>query len=154
MDAVLVAEKIGAKAVVNLSNIKQVYTSDPRMNPDMKPIKNITWDNFLELLPTDGNLGLAVVRPVAARKAKEMGIDVAIINGKDIGSLSNYLDGKSLDTHTSLKLVTSTLAANSCAPFTWLIFSDGSKPQLCGNLFNVCTHVCFGTSYLLILWHT
>jgi len=95
MDAVLVAEKIGAKAVVNLSNIKQVYTSDPRMNPDAKPIKNITWDNFLELLPTEWKPGLSSpFDPIAARKAKDMGIDVAIINGKDIDSLSNYLDGK------------------------------------------------------------
>jgi uridylate kinase len=95
MDAVLVAEKIGAKAVVNLSNIKQVYTSDPRMNPDAKPITEIGWDDFLDLLPTEWKPGLSSpFDPIAARKAKEIGIEVAIINGKDLDSLNNYINGK------------------------------------------------------------
>lgn len=95
MDAVLVAEKLGAKAVVNLSNIKQVYTSDPRMNPDAKPITKIGWDGFLGLLPTEWEPGLSSpFDPIAARKAKEIGIEVAIINGKDIDSLNNYINGK------------------------------------------------------------
>ena len=95
MDAVLVAEKIGAKAVVNLSNIKQVYTTDPRMDPHAKPIKEIDWDGFLDLLPTEWKPGLSSpFDPIAARKAKEIGTEVAIINGKDIDSLSNYIDGE------------------------------------------------------------
>ena len=41
-DAVLLAEKLGAKTVVNLSNIEKVYTDDPRKNPDAKPIDTIS----------------------------------------------------------------------------------------------------------------
>ena len=42
-DAVLLAEKLGAKTVVNLSNIEKVYTDDPRKNPDAKPLDTISW---------------------------------------------------------------------------------------------------------------
>ena len=40
-DAVYLARKFGAKTVVNLSNIKKVYTDDPRKNPDAKPLDHI-----------------------------------------------------------------------------------------------------------------
>src|SRR3989344_6708062 len=33
-DAVLIAKNLGARRVVNLSNIDYVYTADPRKNPD------------------------------------------------------------------------------------------------------------------------
>ena len=49
-DAVLLAEKFGAKTVVNLSNIEKVYTDDPRKNPDATPIDEISWADFRKIV--------------------------------------------------------------------------------------------------------
>ena len=40
--AVLIAKQLGAKKLVNLSNIDYVYDSDPRTNPDAKKIEKTT----------------------------------------------------------------------------------------------------------------
>ena len=46
-DAVYLAKRFGGKKVINLSNIKKVYTDDPRKNPEAKPIDRISWKDFL-----------------------------------------------------------------------------------------------------------
>jgi len=49
-DAVLLAEQFSADTVLNLSNIEQVYTDDPRKNPDAKPIDHISWADFRKMV--------------------------------------------------------------------------------------------------------
>jgi len=93
--AIQMAEKIGAKKVINLSNIDYVYTDDPRKNPEAEKIENIAWSEFRKLIPTDWDPGLSSpFDPVAARAAEEHNIEVASINGEHLGELKNYLDGQ------------------------------------------------------------
>lgn len=91
--AIQIAERVGAKKVINLSNTDYVYTDDPNTNPNAEKIKNITWTDFRKLIPDEWDPGLsAPFDPVAAREAQEKSIEVANINGKNLGALRDYLE--------------------------------------------------------------
>lgn len=94
--AVQIAERVGAKKVVNLSNTDYIYTSNPHQNPAAKKLETITWADFRKLIPEEWSPGLsAPFDPVAAREAERKGIEVAQINGETLGELKKYLDGES-----------------------------------------------------------
>ena len=93
--AVALAKTLGAKKLINLSNIDYVYTVDPRTNPDATPIKTIGWTDFRAMLPKEWHPGSnAPFDPIAAQMAQELGMEVVVMNGKDLGNIQNYLDGK------------------------------------------------------------
>jgi len=93
--AVQVAINRGATRLINLSNIDHVYTADPQKNPDAQKIEDITWPEFMKLIPTEWNPGLSSpFDPVAARTAKQHNLEVTIINGNNTSELENYLEGK------------------------------------------------------------
>lgn len=93
--AIQIAEHVGAKKVINLSNIDYVYTADPRKNPDAEKITTISWSDFRALIPREWDPGLSSpFDPVAAKEAETRGIEVAIINGNKPEALTDYLQGK------------------------------------------------------------
>lgn len=93
--AVQIAEHLGAKRLVNLSNIDYAYTDDPRTNPSAEKITEMAWADFRKILPADWSPGLSSpFDPVASREAEKNGIEVAIINGNNIDELSKYLAGE------------------------------------------------------------
>jgi uridylate kinase len=92
--AVQIAERVGAKKVINLSNIDYVYTDDPRKNPEATIIKNFSWSDFRAMIPSDWDPGMsAPFDPIAAKEADEKNIEVAVINGNKPESLIDYLHG-------------------------------------------------------------
>jgi uridylate kinase len=92
--AVQIAQRVGAKKVINLSNIDYVYTADPRTDDTATKIETISWTDFRALIPTDWDPGLsAPFDPIAAKEADETNIEVAIINGDKPEALTDYLDG-------------------------------------------------------------
>ena len=94
-DAVLIAKNIGARRLVNLSNIDYVYDADPKKNPNAKKIEKISWPEFRALIPKDWDPGLSSpFDPIAAKEAETLGLEVAIMNGTKLGEFSNYLDGE------------------------------------------------------------
>lgn len=94
--AVLAAKKIGAKKMVNLSNIDYVYDADPKKNPDAKKIEQISWTDFRNIIPKEWDPGLSSpFDPVAAKEADHLKLEVAIINGKKLDEFEKYLDGLS-----------------------------------------------------------
>jgi len=94
-DAVLFAEATGAHRLVNLSNIDFVYDKDPKKYPDAKKIEKISWPDFRKIIPEKWEPGLnSPFDPVAAREAEKLSLEVAIMNGKNLENLKNYLDGK------------------------------------------------------------
>ena len=94
-DAVLLAERHGAKTVVNLSNIEKVYTDDPRKNPDAKPIDAISWGDFRKMVGDDWTPGKnCPFDPIASKKASECGMIVICASGKNIANIKNILDEK------------------------------------------------------------
>jgi uridylate kinase len=91
--SVVLAQTLGAKKLINLSNIDYVYTADPRTNPDAIKIEESNWADFRKLLPEEWAPGInAPFDPVAAKMAEELGLEVAVMNGKNLENLSNYFD--------------------------------------------------------------
>ncbi|MEJ2665215.1 MAG: UMP kinase [Spirochaetia bacterium] len=91
-DAVLLAERFKAQSVINLSNIEQVYTADPKKDPQARPIKDITWDRFKEIVGDTWEPGKNVpFDPVATAHAARIGLEVVFAAGKDSANLKNIL---------------------------------------------------------------
>lgn len=91
-DAVVLAERFGAKTVINLSNIKQVYTDDPKKNPAAKPLEAVTWPEFQKIVGTEWNPGLnAPFDPVATKKAADLDLTVYVAAGGDLPNLDKIL---------------------------------------------------------------
>ncbi|RPJ06074.1 MAG: UMP kinase [Spirochaetaceae bacterium] len=95
-DAVLLAERFSASQVINLSNIEQVYTDDPKKNPQAEPMDTINWKEFRKIVGDEWIPGKNVpFDPVAARHAEKVGLTVIFAAGKDIANLKNILEKKS-----------------------------------------------------------
>lgn len=93
--AILLCEDYDVRKVVNLSNIQQVFDKDPRQFPDAKPIDRIDWKNFRTIVGDTWTPGLnAPFDPIAAKKAEELGVTVAVLHGDNFANLENYLGGK------------------------------------------------------------
>ncbi|HIW35860.1 MAG TPA: UMP kinase [Candidatus Treponema faecavium] len=94
-DAVILAERFGAKTVVNLSNIAKVYTDDPRTNPDAKPLDTVSWADFRRMVGDEWTPGKNVpFDPVASRRAEAAGITVICAAGKDIENTRRILNNE------------------------------------------------------------
>jgi uridylate kinase len=93
--AVMAAKNMGAKKLVNLSNIDYVYTADPRKDPAATKIEKISWSEFRKLIPDEWDPGLSSpFDPVAAKEAEVLGLEVAIINGAKLEEFEKYLAGE------------------------------------------------------------
>ncbi len=94
-DAVLFAKSLGSKKLVNLSNIEYVYDKDPKKFKDAKPIEKISWKSFRKIVGNKWDPGLnAPFDPIASRESEKLGLEVAIMNGKNLKNLENYLERK------------------------------------------------------------
>jgi uridylate kinase len=93
--AIHMAQSLHAQKVINLSNIDYAYDKDPHKYPDAQKIISISWKDFRLLLPVEWTPGLsAPFDPIAAQKAESLGIEVAIMNGRNIDNLKKYLNGE------------------------------------------------------------
>ncbi len=92
--AVAIAEKLGARRIANLSNTDYVYERDPREDPAAKKFERISWREYRLLIPREWRPGLNTpFDPVASARAEELGVEVAIMNGKRLGNFEKYLVG-------------------------------------------------------------
>ncbi len=92
--AIQIADRVHAKKVINLSNIEYVYTADPKIDKNAQKIENITWEEFRKLIPEKWDPGLSSpFDPIAAKEAQNKNIEVACIDGTNMESLQNYLNG-------------------------------------------------------------
>lgn len=84
-DAVFLARRFGGKKIINLSNIKKVYTDDPKKNPNAQPIDTISWKHFRQMVGSEWKPGLnAPFDPIASRIADEENMTVICADGRDI----------------------------------------------------------------------
>jgi uridylate kinase len=94
-DATLLAKYLGIHSIVNLSNIDYVYDKDPKEHTDAKPLKAMNWKEFRSLVGSDWSPGMnAPFDPIAAKLGEELGLEVAIMNGKDLENLRDYFEKK------------------------------------------------------------
>ena len=88
--AAKVAQRINAPYLINLSNIKQVYTDDPRKNPDAQPIEHMTWSEYRAMVGDEWTPGMNTpFDPIAARLSQESGKTVLIMEGSNLENLGN-----------------------------------------------------------------
>lgn len=94
-DAVLLAKTYGAKIVINMSNIPYVYTADPNKIKSAKPIKDMSWKEFLDLTGRKWKPGAHVpFDPKASKFAQKNGMKVIITKGTDTSNLLKILANK------------------------------------------------------------
>ena len=93
--AVRIAKNIKAKKLINLSNVDYVYDKDPNKFKDARKIEQVSWTDFRKILPGKWDPGLSTpFDPIAAKEAEELGLEVIIMNGKNISNLENYFNGE------------------------------------------------------------
>ncbi len=94
-DSVLLAENLGADTVINLSNIKKVYSADPRLDSDAEPLDEINWADMKKLVGDKWQPGVNVpFDPVATGRAAELGLKVITAAGKDVENIKKILIGE------------------------------------------------------------
>lgn len=94
-DAVKLAERYGADTVVNLSNIAQVYTADPRVDPEAQPLTAVSWEQFRAIVGETWTPGRNLpFDPIATRRAAELGLRVIAADGKNLANTTAILAGE------------------------------------------------------------
>ena len=92
--AVMIATKLGASEVVNLTDDAWVYDRDPRL-PGAVAVPEMTWAQYAKRFSGPWRPGLhAPFDPVAARAAARAGLKVVMADARDDKSLALVLAGK------------------------------------------------------------
>jgi uridylate kinase len=94
-DAVVLAQRFSADTVINLSNIAQVYSDDPRHNPAARPLDRLSWKEMLALVGGEWTPGKNTpFDATAARAAAQSRIRVVFAEGRDLENLHGILSGR------------------------------------------------------------
>ena len=94
-DAVKWAENLKADVLINLSNIDYVYDKDPKRYNDVRPIKEISWNDFRKIAGNKHISGSHLpFDPIASKEAERARIKVVIMNGNDLDNFEDFLEGK------------------------------------------------------------
>ena len=93
-DAVIVAKKVGASEIINISNIDFIYDKDPKKFRNAKKIEKISWKELISMIGAEWKAGMnAPFDPIAAKEAMAFGIKVNVI-GDDMENFENLLEGR------------------------------------------------------------
>lgn len=93
--AITLCQDYGITHAINLTNIDHVYDSDPRTNPQAKPLSDITWESYRKMVGDKWTPGMnAPFDPIASKLAQDLNVTVKILNGKNLDNLANALDEK------------------------------------------------------------
>jgi glutamate 5-kinase len=100
-----VATLVGADILINLSDVKGLYNSDPRMNADAQLISRVDDIDAIEACAggagTDRGTGGMEAKLTAARMVTEKGIPMFIMQGDEPEILYRLLDGEHVGTYFS-----------------------------------------------------
>lgn len=94
--AAVLAKNIGAKTVVNLSNIDYICDKDPKKFADAKPFKKMRWSDLRDLVGEKWVPGFHLpFDPKACALAKKEKMSVIFLNGNNLNNLKKFIEGKS-----------------------------------------------------------
>jgi uridylate kinase len=94
-DAVFLSKRFGGNLIINLSNIAKVYTADPKLDPNAKPLDNISWDDFREMVGNEWIPGKnCPFDPIASKGAQENDMKVICADGRNIKNTLAILKGQ------------------------------------------------------------
>jgi len=95
-DAVLLAEAIGAKKLVNISNVDAIYDSDPRKNPKAKRYPRMSYKE-LNTLAAESDKRTAgmhfIFDMLACKLLARSGIEAHFVSGKRMKDVENAIEG-------------------------------------------------------------
>ena len=93
-DAVLLAQRFGADTVIKLSSVAMVYSADPKLDADARPLSRMTWEELGRMSDGEWQPGTRLpFDPVATQAAGRHGLTV-IFTGSDAGNLRAILEGR------------------------------------------------------------
>lgn len=96
-DSVLLAEAIGAKRLVNVSNVDAIYDSDPRKNPGAKRFSKMGYDELIALA-TSSDKRVAgtnfVFDLLACKLIARSRIETHFVSFRKMDDLENAIEGK------------------------------------------------------------
>jgi len=95
-DAALLAEKIGAKKLVNLSNISAIYSSDPKKDPKARKFSSMTHSELVELANKYDQRKAGtnfVFDNIACKIIARSGIETHFVNGRDLKQVAAAITG-------------------------------------------------------------
>lgn len=93
--ATLLAERIGAKVMINATSVDGVYTDDPRKNSKAEKIDHLSYDEAIKLA-VDKSIGAGpnVFMDITALNiAKRASLKVCVIEGTNLNEYQNVLKG-------------------------------------------------------------
>ena len=94
-DAVYLARRFGAGRIINLSNIKKVYTADPKLDKNATPIDSLSWKDFRAMVGDEWTPGKnAPFDPIASKLAEESDLTVICADGRDIENTISILEDR------------------------------------------------------------
>ncbi|MGI5825881.1 MAG: UMP kinase [Patescibacteria group bacterium] len=93
--ATVLAEDYNISELINMSNIDYVYSADPKVDKDAKPLKEISWTDYRAMVGEEWIPGMnAPFDPIASQKSQELDLTVKIVNGKNLENLEKCLAGE------------------------------------------------------------
>jgi uridylate kinase len=96
-DAVLLAEAIGAKKLINISNIDGIYDSDPKKNPNAKKFDKMSYEELANLAAASDKRMAGtnfVFDMLACRLIYRSKIETHFVSGKNLKDVKAAIDGK------------------------------------------------------------
>ena len=94
-DAVLLAEHVAARRLLCLSNIAQIYDADPAHNPQAKPVANLDWNHYRNMIDREWHPGSSLpFDPVASAHAAKIGLELVFADGRNLDNLACILGDK------------------------------------------------------------
>lgn len=93
--AMQIAVDMDIDNVIILGKPKYVYSSDPEKENDAKPIEDISWEEYLGIIPHQWSPGMNLpVDPVASKLALKERKTVYLTNGEGTTNLRDILENK------------------------------------------------------------
>jgi uridylate kinase len=93
--AVLLAKRFKTTKVINASNVEYVYDKDPAKFKDAKPLKEISWPDYLKIAGKKWIPGMNVpFDPIASRIAQKERMTIIFAKGTDLSNLKNIIEDK------------------------------------------------------------
>jgi len=94
LDAVLLAEILGANTIVNLSNIEYVYDKDPKKFKDAKKYDKMTFKQLQGVVGERWVPGANVpFDPIATKKASKLGMTIVVMSN-NLDNFKDFCKGK------------------------------------------------------------
>ena len=96
-DSVLLAKNLGAKELINMSNIDYVYTADPKIDKNAIALPTLTWSELKKIVGSKWTPGANIpFDPKAIDLAKKLDLTVKFVKGTDLDQIKKALDNQSI----------------------------------------------------------